>query len=46
MINQDQLILLSLDKSGDTGGEGIFLGDHPAGHCFVLKDLVPVNFFK
>ena len=46
MINQNQLILQSLDKSGDTGGEGIFLGDNRARHCFVLKDLVPVNFFK
>ena len=25
---------------------GIILGDNPAGHCFVSRDLVPMNFFK
>ena len=25
---------------------GIILGDNPAGHCFVLRDLVPLSFFK
>ena len=46
MINQNHLILLSLNKSGNAGGEGVFLGDNRAGHCFVLRDLVPINFFK
>ena len=35
MINQNRLILL-----------GEILGENPAGHCFVLKDLIPINFFK
>ena len=30
----------------DTGKEGIILGKNPAGHCFVLKDLTPIRFFK
>ena len=25
---------------------GIILGDNPAGHCFVLRVLVPSSFFK
>ena len=29
---------------GDTGGEGIILGENSAGHCFVLRDLIPINF--
>ena len=29
------------------GGQlGIILGDNPAGHCFVLTNLVPMSFFK
>ena len=24
----------------------IILGDNPAGHCFVLRDLFPMSFFK
>ena len=31
-------------KKEDTWG--IILGNNPAGHCFVLKDLVPLSFFK
>ena len=31
---------------GDTGGEGIILGKNLAGHCFLLRDLIPINFFK
>ena len=31
-------------KNGNTGC--IFLGDNPAGHCFVLRDLVPTSFLK
>ena len=31
-------------KMGDTGS--IIQGDSSAGHCFVLKDLIPVNFFE
>ena len=46
MINQNQLSLLSFGKRWDTGGEGIIIGDNPAGHCFLLKDLIPINFFK
>ena len=38
MINQNQLILLSFGKRGDTGG-----GDNLAGYCFVLRDLISVN---
>ena len=34
MINQNHLILLSFGKRGDTGGEGIILGDNPAGRFF------------
>ena len=25
---------------------GIILGDNPAGHCFVLRNLLPMSFFK
>ena len=25
---------------------GIILGDNPAGHCFVLRNLVPMSSFK
>ena len=29
------------------GGQlGIILGDNPAGHCFVLTNLVPMRFLK
>ena len=31
-------------KMGDTGG--IIQGDNSAGHCFVIRDLIPMNFFK
>ena len=31
-------------KKGNT--RGIILGDNPAGHCLVLKDLVQTSFFK
>ena len=31
---------------GDAEVEGIILGENPAGHCFVLRDLIPINFFK
>ena len=31
-------------KKEDTGGT--ILGDNPAGHCFVLRDLVPTSLFK
>ena len=51
MIYQDHLILLSFAQrggggGGDTGGEGIILGDSPAGHCFLLRNLIAMNFFK
>ena len=46
MINQNQLSLLSLCKNWDTGEEGIIIGDNPAGHCFLLRYLIPMNFFK
>ena len=50
MINQNQFILLSFGKRGytlgDIGGEGISLGENPAGHCFVLRGLILINFFK
>ena len=41
MINKNNLILLSFVKRGNTG-EGYNLG----GHCFVSRDLIPMNFFK
>ena len=31
-------------KKGDTWSMN--LGDNPAGHCFVLRNLVPTSFFK
>ena len=34
MINQNQLSLLSFGRRWVTGGEGIIIGDNPAGHCF------------
>ena len=43
MIDQN---LLSFGERGSTGGEGIILGDNPARHCLLLKDLIPLNFFK
>ena len=46
MINQNHVILLSFGKMGDTVGEGTILGDNPAGLCFLLKDLIPMNLFK
>ena len=46
MINQNHLILLSFAKKRDTGGEGIILVDNPTGHCFVLRNLIPMNFAK
>ena len=46
MINQKTLVLLYFGKKRDTGGEGIILGENPAGHCFLLRDLIPVNLFK
>ena len=46
MINQNPLALLYFGKKRDTGGEGIILGENPAGHCFLLRDLIPVNLFK
>ena len=44
MINQNQFILLSFGKTGghtlaDLGGVGLILGENPAGHCFVLRNL-------
>ena len=34
----------SFGKMGDTGV--IIQGDNSAGHCFVIRDLIPMNFFK
>ena len=31
-------------KMGNRGG--IIQGDNSAGHCFVLRNLIPMNFFK
>ena len=45
MINQNHLISLSFGKSRNTGEKGIILVDNPAGHCFILRDLIPMNFF-
>lgn len=25
---------------------GLILRDNPAGHCFILKDLIPMNFLS
>ena len=38
---QNQLILLSFGKREDTGE-----GDNLDGHCFVLRDLIPMNIIK
>ena len=38
MITQNRLILMSFGKNWDIGGEGIIIGDNPAGHCFLLKN--------
>ena len=46
MINRNQLSFLSFGKRWDTGGEGIIIGDNPAGHCIRLRYLIPTNFFK
>ena len=46
MINENHLILLSFGKRGDTWGERIIPGDNPVGHRFLLRDLIPVKFFK
>ena len=46
LINQNHLILLSFGKTEDTRGEGLILGESPAGHCFVLRDLISINFLK
>ena len=50
MVNQNLIVLLFLLKGryslGNTGGEGITLGDNNTGHCFELRDLFPINFIK
>ena len=46
MINQNHIILLSFGKGRDIRDEGIIVGNNPAGHCFVLKDLIPMNLFN
>ena len=46
MINRNYLILLSLVREEIQAEEGIIVGDNPAGHCFVLRDLIPMNFSK
>ena len=46
MINQNQLSLLPFGKRWDTGGEGIIIGDNPAEHYFLLRYVIPMNFFK
>ena len=46
LINQNQYILMSFGKTGDTGGEGMILRDNPIGHCFLSRDLISINFFK
>ena len=45
MINQNPLILLSLVRE-NKGRKSIILGQNPAGHRFVLRNLIPINFFK
>ena len=45
MINQNHLILLSLVRE-ETEGEGIILDENPAEHCFLLRNLIPINSFK
>ena len=37
---------LSFGRKGDTVRAGIILGDNPAGRCFLLSDLIPINFFQ
>ena len=44
MINK--LSLLSLGKRWYTGEESIIIGDNPAGQCFLLRYLTPMNFLK
>ena len=34
------------DEGMQRDTEGIILGDNPAGHCFVLWDLVPRSFLN
>ena len=46
LINQNHLILLSFGKREDTRGEGLILGESLARHCFVLRDLISINFLK
>ena len=46
MFNQNPLILLTFDKRGDTYGEDVILEANSAGRCFVLRDLISVNFSK
>ena len=46
MIIQNHLSLLSFGERWDTGGEGIIIRDNPAGYYFLLKDLIPMKFFK
>ena len=49
MANQNYLSLLPFGKRWDTGEESIIsiiIGDNPAGHCFLLMDLMLMNFFK
>ena len=43
MINQNQLSLLSFGNRWDKGGEGIIIGDNPAGHCFLLRYIFNSN---
>ena len=43
MINQNHLSLLCFDRRWDTRGEGIIIGDNPAGHCFLLRYLIPAK---
>ena len=40
------LSLLSFGKRRDAGGEGTIIGDNSAGHCFLLKYLIPMSFSK
>ena len=41
------LLGLILSHPQGLGGQwGKSLGDNPAGHCFVSRDLVPINLFK
>ena len=43
-IKEGEIFRKKEDAGG--GGEGIILGNDPAEHCFVLKDLIPMKFFK